>query len=117
MSQVLQDNDSAAGPMSTFMPQNIDAHPLEIAPVVGDAEVDLARHQCVQLARDHECRKRRIDEAQCQHLHHTEHHAPQWQLPPPATPATTARLRPGVSTHSQPPCDPRARAPFPSAIT
>jgi uncharacterized membrane protein YjgN (DUF898 family) len=29
MSQVLQDNDSAAGPMSTFMPQNIDAHPLE----------------------------------------------------------------------------------------
>ena len=29
MSQVLQDNDSAAGPMSTFMPQSIDAHPLE----------------------------------------------------------------------------------------
>ena len=29
MSQVLQDNDSAAGPMSTFMPMNIDAHPLE----------------------------------------------------------------------------------------
>jgi uncharacterized membrane protein YjgN (DUF898 family) len=29
MSQVLSDRDSAAGPMSTFMPQNIDAHPLE----------------------------------------------------------------------------------------
>ncbi len=29
MSQVLQDNDSAAGPMSTFIPQSIDAHPLE----------------------------------------------------------------------------------------
>ena len=28
MSQVLKDNDSAAGPMSTFMPMNIDAHPL-----------------------------------------------------------------------------------------
>ena len=29
MSQVSSDRDSAAGPMSTFMPQNIDAHPME----------------------------------------------------------------------------------------
>jgi uncharacterized membrane protein YjgN (DUF898 family) len=29
MSQVPSGRDSAAGPMSTFMPQNIDAHPLE----------------------------------------------------------------------------------------
>ncbi len=29
MSQVPSDRDSAAGPMSTFMPQNIDAYPLE----------------------------------------------------------------------------------------
>lgn len=29
MSQVSSNRDSAAGPMSTFMPQNIDAHPME----------------------------------------------------------------------------------------
>lgn len=29
MSQFSSDRDSAAGPMSTFMPQNIDAHPME----------------------------------------------------------------------------------------
>ena len=33
MSQVSSDRDSAAGPMSTFMPQNIDAHPMEFTPL------------------------------------------------------------------------------------
>src|SRR3989344_5753097 len=37
MSQFSSDRDSAAGPMSTFMPQNIDAHPMEFTGSGGES--------------------------------------------------------------------------------
>jgi glycosyltransferase involved in cell wall biosynthesis len=56
-------------------------HPVQSAPVVGDAVVPVARRPRVELARGHERGKRRIDEAQLGDLQHR--HRDEQQRDPP----------------------------------
>src|SRR5690606_4214704 len=93
-------------------------HRVEVAPVVGDAEIALPGAPGVDLPDRHERGERRIDEPQHQHLHHAGQQQPRRQPQQPAPPAPAAsapgRRRPGLRHHHHVPiCHWRRRWRFP----